>query len=205
MAMRENYPEQAAPVGRSWIRWGAVAAGAAIGIGVMALLTSLFAAIGGEAQWMANNLHWFGFISAVLALFVAGLLAAILSSARGPLAGIFQGLTAWGLILVVVVAFPLPPALGVLTTFGAPTAEIGAGPLWAAFLSLAVGVVVAALGGLVGGLGGADREERRGRATGGREARREPSPERSYAGQASGGGSGYGSRPDQGPGAGPRR
>lgn len=205
MAMRENYSEQPAAAGRSWIRWGAVAAGAVIGIGLLALLTSLFAAIGGEAQWMANNLHWFGFISAVVALFAAGLIAAVLSSARGLMAGLFQGLTTWGLILVVVVAFPFPPALGLLTTFGAPAVQVGTGPLWAAFLSLVVGLVVAALGGLLGGLGGADRAERLGRGAGRHETRAEPSPERPYAGQAAGSGPGYGSRPDQGSGAGPRR
>src|SRR5690606_2985930 len=80
----------------SMIRWGAVIAGAAVGLGVMALLTSFFVALGSETQTVANNLQWWGFLSALVALFVAGVLAGALSRAHGPGTGLLHGITAWG-------------------------------------------------------------------------------------------------------------
>jgi hypothetical protein len=133
------------------IRWGAVVAGAIIGLAVMILITSLFIAIGGEADAIARNLHWFGFASALVALFVAGLLAGWISGVRGATSGLFHGITAWGLILVATLAFPFPQAFGVLETFASPLPELGTGPLWAAFLSIVGGLILAAVGGLIGG------------------------------------------------------
>jgi hypothetical protein len=131
------------------IRWGAVVAGAIIGLAVVVLIVSLFAAIGGEAQGIADNLHWFGFAAALIGLFVAGLLAGWISGVRGATSGMFHGITAWGLLLVVALAFP--QAFGAFEAFATPLEEIGTGPLWAAFLSVVGGLILAAVGGLIGG------------------------------------------------------
>lgn len=133
------------------IRWGAVIAGAIIGLAVLVLLTSFFVALGSEADAIGRNLHWFGLASAVVALFVAGLLAGGLSGVRGVGSGLFHGLTAWALILAVTLAFPFPQAAGLLETFATPLPDLEAGPLWAAFLSVLGGLIVAAIGGLLGG------------------------------------------------------
>jgi hypothetical protein len=146
MATTDTYPA------RTMIRWGAIVAGAVIGVALMVLLVSLFVALGGQATAIAANVHWFGLVSAAIALFAAGFLAAWLSGVRGVMPGLLHGLTAWGLIFLLAIAFPFPQAFGVMETFATPLPELGASALWAAFLSLLVGAVLAAVGGLLGGI-----------------------------------------------------
>jgi hypothetical protein len=143
---------QHSPAG-SLLRWGAVIAGAVIGVATMAVLTSLFVALGSDIDAIARNLHWYDFGSAVVALFVGGLLAGGLSRMRGMGSGLLHGLTAWGAILVAALAFPFPLAFGtLLQVFVSPVPDATTGPLWAAFLSLVVGAVAAAIGGIIGGM-----------------------------------------------------
>lgn len=200
MARTHQYPAV------SMIRWGAVVAGAAVGVALMALLTSFFVALGSEASTVANNLHWYGFISAIVALFVAGLLAGALSRERGIGTGILHGVTAWGVTLAVALAFPFPQVFGLPELFTTPVG--GNSTLWAGFLSLGIGLIAAAIGGLLGGMItprpaiGPDDEER--------EVRREPAagrgyePERGFDGGRGNGGRGNGGRayePERGYGA----
>jgi hypothetical protein len=139
--------------GPTVVRWGAVIAGAVIGFAVMVLLSTLWVAWGEGAgvNAIADNLHWFAFASAVAALFVAGLLAAGLSGMPGVGTGLLHGVTVWGSILVVATVFPIPQALALFDTFTTPLPELGAGTLWATFWSLLIGLVAAALGGVIGG------------------------------------------------------
>lgn len=156
MVRTENYPSP------TMIRWGSVVAGAVIGLAVLSLLTSLFVALGAEATGIADNAHWFGLASAIVALFVAGMIAGWFTGSRGTMSGMLHGITVWGLILVVTLAVPFPATFGVFEAFAVPLPELGTGPLWATFLSLLIGLIAAAIGGLIGGMmGGPTEEDRR--------------------------------------------
>ena len=135
------------------VRWAAVVAGAVIGLAVMVLLSSFWVALaqGSGIDAVDRNLHWYGFGTAVVALLLAGLVAGWLSGVRGAGAGLFHGLTVWGLILVGTIVITIPQAFQLFQAFTSPVPELGAGPLWATFLSLLIGLVAAAVGGTLGG------------------------------------------------------
>src|SRR3954451_25418056 len=160
--------EYEAPVERtrpSLIRWGAVFGGAVIGLGVLTLLTALWFALayGSRGSGIRQNLGWFVGISAVVSLFLAGYFAGWLSSTRGWGAGLMNGLTIWGLLLIVTVGVGVPALLSVFNVTGAAGATAGAGgstlrafgvsnaPLWATFWSMLGALAAAGLGGAVGG------------------------------------------------------
>jgi hypothetical protein len=86
-----------------------------------------------------------------MALLIAGLMAGWLSGVRGAGAGLFHGLTVWGLILLGTIVIAIPQAFQPFAAFTSPLPELGAGPLWATFLSLLIGLVAAAAGGMLGG------------------------------------------------------
>jgi len=154
----------AAPA-RPWpsdtVRWGPVAAGTVIGLGVYQLLTILWlaaAADGGSA--VAPNLSWLLVGSAAFSLFVAGVVAGNLAGVHTPAAGVVNGLTAWGLLFVLATVTAVPSGVNPAAGLGAGGAILG-GPangqtvptsLWATFWALLAGLVLAALGGLLGGL-----------------------------------------------------
>lgn len=133
------------------IRWGAVLAGTILGFGLMVLLAAFWVALGGSIDAISANIHWYNFASAVVALFVAGLAAGLLSGIKSMGTGVFHGLTAWGLILAATTLFPFPAAFGLFSVFTTPLPEIGTGPAWASFFALLIGLVAAAAGGVIGG------------------------------------------------------
>lgn len=143
----EHYPST------SLVRWGPVVAGAVVGFAVMILLSTFWVALaeGAGAGAIGDNLHWYGLISAIVALFVAGFLAGWLSGVRGPGTGLLHGVTVWSLILVATLAFAVPQTLRVFEAFTTPLPELGAGPAWASFFSVLIGLVAAGAGGLIGG------------------------------------------------------
>lgn len=147
MSIRNQY------AGPTLMRWGAVFAGAVIGLALMVLISSLWLALalGSGIDAIDRNLHWYGFATAVGALLIAGLLAGWLSGVRGAGAGLFHGLTVWGLVLIGAIVIAIPQAFHLFQAFTSPLPELGAGPLWATFLSLLIGLVAAAVGGAVGG------------------------------------------------------
>jgi hypothetical protein len=141
----------------SLIRWGPVFAGAVIGLALMTLLSSLWVAWGfgtGEAA-IADNFEWYVAGSAIVSLFVGGYLAGWLSGVRGTGPGVVHGLTVWALALVASILVGVPGSFQFIDTAAVdvtgPLTEVGANPLWAAFLSLLIGMVVAVLGGALGG------------------------------------------------------
>mgnify|MGYP007075790965 CR=1 FL=1 len=109
----EHYPST------SLVRWGPVVAGAVVGFAVMILLSTFWVALaeGAGAGAIGDNLHWYGLISAIVALFVAGFLAGWLSGVRGPGTGLLHGVTVWSLILVATLAFAVPQTLRVFEAF----------------------------------------------------------------------------------------
>lgn len=152
-------PRSTPPAGATpaLIRWGAVVGGAVIGLALLVLLSvlSLALAVGTGVTLVESNLSWFLAGAVVVALFLAGLLAGWLSGVPGFAPGLFNGITVWGVVLLVSLAVGAPDALQTveLPTSGqavqalAPQGEV----LWAVFWGLLVGAVAA---GLAGGLGG---------------------------------------------------
>jgi hypothetical protein len=142
------------------IRWGAVFGGAVIGIAMLALLTTLWYALayGSGMEQIRGNLEWYVGGSAIVCLFVAGLLAGWLSGVNGAGSGFFNGVTIWALILVVVLSVGIPSILNVFNLGRVAQIEVTGGllasgedVLWAAFLSILGGLVACGLGGMIGG------------------------------------------------------
>lgn len=79
-------------------------AGTVISLGFFALVSSLWLATAYSdpdgSGWITGNLAWFLGGTAVVSLFLAGLLAGFLSGIRGAKSGLLNGLTAWGLLFV---------------------------------------------------------------------------------------------------------
>jgi hypothetical protein len=143
------------------VRWGAVFAGVVLGLALLALLTTLWFALAYNSgvDTVRDNLEWFIGATAVGALFIGGLLAGWLSGVRGAGSGFFNGITMWGLILIVAVAVGLPAIfnilnLGRVTSITDEGGLIGTGvdeTLWATFFTILGGFLASGLGGLIGG------------------------------------------------------
>lgn len=144
------------------IRWGAVFGGAVLGIALLALLSTLWFALafGSGIDQVRTNLEWYVGASAVVSLFVAGLLAGWLSGVRGAGSGFFNGVTIWALMLIITVSVGIPAVLNVLNLGRVTQLDVNtdgllaAGAdtvLWATFLSILGGLVACGLGGMIGG------------------------------------------------------
>ncbi|HEU4354638.1 MAG TPA: hypothetical protein VFT27_03535 [Actinomycetota bacterium] len=155
---------QAAPAASPQkIRWGAVFAGTVLGLGLLALLTALWLALayGSGMEGIRANLEWYIAVSAIVCLFVGGLLSGWLSGVRGAAAGLFNGMTIWAMILIVTLVVGVPSILDVFNlgrvTQLSPDATGGLlgtgvdGALWATFWSLLGGLLACAIGGAIGG------------------------------------------------------
>ena len=142
------------------IRWGAVFAGAVWGLALMAVLSTLWLALAypSNSEIVRDNLQWFVAGSGAFALFVAGLVAGMLSENRGIGSGWLHGMTAWGLLLITALIFGLPSVFGLFSVGQLRTIDSTdlVGPaasdaLWATFLTLVIGAAAAMLGGFMGG------------------------------------------------------
>jgi hypothetical protein len=143
------------------IRWGAVFAGVVLGLALLALLTTLWFALAfnSDVETVRVNLEWYVGITAIVSLFIGGLLAGWLSGVRGAGAGLFNGITMWGLILIVALAVGIPAIFNVfnLGRVSAITDESGITAsgvdpaLWASFWTILGGFLASGLGGLIGG------------------------------------------------------
>lgn len=146
-------PEARAAAAPSLIRWGAVFAGAIVGLAILFLFNALWVALadGSDIDFVSRNLHWFGLASSLVGLFAGGLLAGWMSGHGGTGLGLINGLAVWGLILIGTLLLDVPNSLEVFGFTAAPLSEWGADPLWATFWSLLGGLVVAVVGGVLGG------------------------------------------------------
>lgn len=144
------------------IRWGAVFAGAVLGIALLALLTTLWFALayGSEMDQIRTNLEWYVGISAIACLFIAGLLAGWLSGVHGVGSGFFNGVTIWALMLIITLSVGVPAILNVFNLGRVTQLDVESGGLlasdadtilWASFLSILGGLVASGLGGMIGG------------------------------------------------------
>lgn len=145
---------------RDIVRWGPVFAGAVIGLAVFVLLDTLWlaSAASGSGGWIRDHLTGLLVASAAFALLLTGSVAGAYAGVRGPMAGSANGVTAWGLLLVLAATAVVPrlinpaSALGVGTGAAVPGGLDGVTALWTLFWSLLIGLVLAAVGGLLGGL-----------------------------------------------------
>ena len=145
------------------VRWGAVFAGVVLGLALLALVSTLWFALAFNSgvETIRVNLEWYVGITAVVALFIGGLLAGWLSGVRGAGSGLFNGITMWGLILIVSLAIGIPAvfnvfSLGRVTAIaegnGTTLASSGVDTaLWASFWTILGGFLASGLGGLIGG------------------------------------------------------
>ena len=144
------------------IRWGAVFAGAVLGIALLALLTTLWFALayGSGIDQIRTNIEWYVGISAIVCLFLAGLFAGWLSGVQGFGSGFFNGMTIWALMLILTVSVGVPAVLNVfnlgrVTQFDAETGGLlstdANNVLWATFFSIVGGLIASGLGGAIGG------------------------------------------------------
>jgi hypothetical protein len=143
------------------IRWGAVFAGVVLGTALLALLTTLWFALAFNSgvDSIRVNLEWYVGITAIVCLFIGGLLAGWLSGVRGAGAGFFNGVTVWGLILIVALAVGIPAIFNVFNlgrvsaiTDGTGLTESGVDTaLWASFWTILGGFLASGLGGMIGG------------------------------------------------------
>jgi len=135
------------------IRWGAVFAGVVVALALLALLTTLWFALAfnSDVETVRVNLEWYVGITAIASLFIGGLLAGWLSGVRGAGSGLFNGITMWGLILIVALAVGIPAIfnvfnLGRVSAITDGTGLTGSGvdtALWASFWT--IGCAIAAL------------------------------------------------------------
>lgn len=158
MADRRVTMETAPGATPALVRWGAVMGGGVIGLSLLVLLAALWLALafGTGVAAIEANLDWLLAVSAIVALFVSGLVAGWLSGVPGFAPGFFNGLTVWAAIVVVTLVITAPGALfslrvpGTDDTVGVLAAD-GA-VFWAAFVALLIGAIAAALGGGLGGV-----------------------------------------------------
>ncbi len=156
--------EIAAPVASASpqrIRWGAVFAGTVLGLALLALLTTLWLALGFNSgvDDIRANIEWYIGGTAVACLFLGALLAGWLSGVRGAGSGFVNGITMWGLIFLVSLAVGLPSIFNVFNLGRVSSISEGTtlldtsvdGALWASFWTILGGFVAAGLGGLIGG------------------------------------------------------
>lgn len=148
------------PRGGPLVRWGAIVTGAVWGLAIMAVLTSLWLALAFASgiDVVRDELEWFLAGSGAFALFVAGLLAGILTDNRGTGSGWLHGMTAWGTLLIATLILGVPSIFGLFSEVQLRTIDggdvLGTGvsdAMWPTFITLVVGAVAAAIGGLIGG------------------------------------------------------
>ncbi|MEX2599551.1 MAG: hypothetical protein WD533_07845 [Dehalococcoidia bacterium] len=150
---------------RDQVRWGPIWAGAIAALATLIILSILGVAVGvtafeaGDPALETGGMIWGG-LAALIAFFVGGFTAGSTAAVGGSLAGAFNGAMVWALGLVVsllLTTLGAGAAVGALGAFGM-TGEEAAGifggldetGLWWTFGAMVVGLVVAAIGGLVG-------------------------------------------------------
>jgi len=142
------------------LSWQGIVAAGAISIGLLFLMTSFWNALAysrGQA-WFADNISWLNAATAVITLFLGGILAGWFAR-RGMFAGLMNGLTVWGVLITGSVVFGVGSALplSTLTQASSDVSNAQPGSYWPTFVAYGIGLLAAGLGGLLGaGLSGSD-------------------------------------------------
>jgi hypothetical protein len=140
------------------VRWGAVFSGTIIGLALTLLAGSLWVALAFSSHEAVfyNHLAWWLAGTAIATTFLAALIAGAVPEAIGVAGGLATGLTTWGLVVVGALAGGIPGLVAYgatrpITVNGIQIAVTTVRP-WTTFWALLIGLVVAALGGILGGL-----------------------------------------------------
>jgi hypothetical protein len=147
------------------VQWRAVFSGAVIGLGVLVLLSAMFAVIGfgGHPATMSGNFRWYEAGSAIFATFLGAYLAAWFAGIRGIGAGLANAATLWGISVIGVVLVAVPSVMRIFnlklaflsSTPSGAVATAGSSPhavLWTTFWAIVIGLGASLLGGIFGGL-----------------------------------------------------
>jgi hypothetical protein len=141
----------------SLIRWGPVFAGAVIGLGLAVMVSALWFALAFDRGTAAfrNHLDWWLAGTAIGAVLVGAFIAGMSSARRGPGSGLLEGLTLWGVLVIVLLTVGTSAAAIFGTTFpvtlSGTTYIITTTTYWSVFWTLLIGFGAAALGGILGG------------------------------------------------------
>jgi len=112
-------------------------------------------AFGSRDAAFYNHIAWWFAGTAIAGMFIAALIAAGVSATRGAAAGLANGLTTWGVVVLGGLAAGIPGLLAYGSTRpvvvnGLRVAVTTIRP-WTTFWSLLIGLGAAVLGGLIGG------------------------------------------------------
>jgi len=150
------------------VRWASVWGGYLIAFALQIWLTAIGFAIFGEGLGVApatqaTNLAIWAGVSALITLFIGGLLAARLGGIAGTDNGVYNGIVLWGLSFVILMILASLGASGVLgamlgqtggtpATPGTPGADLGVATTgaWWFVLFQFLGLIAAAAGGALG-------------------------------------------------------
>jgi MFS family permease len=141
----------------SLISWGPVFAGAVIGLGLAVMVSALWFALAFDRGTAAfrNYLEWWLAGTAIGATLVGAFIAGLTSARRGRGSGLLEGLTLWGVLVIVLLTVGTSAAAIFGTTFNltvnGTTYTITTTTYWSVFWTLLSGFGAAALGGILGG------------------------------------------------------
>ena len=140
------------------VRWSAVFSGAVIALAFTLLSGSLWVALAFGSHYSAfyNHLAWWFGGTAIATMFIAALIAGGVSPTRGTTAGLANGLTTWGVVVLGGLAAGIPGLLAYGSTRpvvvnGIRVAVTTVRP-WTTFWSLVIGLGAAVVGGTIGGM-----------------------------------------------------
>jgi hypothetical protein len=142
----------------SLVHWAGVSSGAVIGAGLALVAGALWfaAAFSSHNGAFYNHLAWWFGGTLIGASLIGAVIAGGLSRSRGPIAGVVNGLTSWGIIAIVAGAL----AVLVAVTNGTTTPLTVHGSVvnvefvrpYVAFWSSVAGLGAAGVGGFLGGM-----------------------------------------------------
>lgn len=156
----EEIARQPIALVRSHVSWGSVIAGSLLCLALLTLSASLAYACGVPAYVGTGVYGWgagaWSIVTAVIVFFCGGWLSAYLSAATDQRYSVLHGIMAWALTIPLVLFFLGGNFVGNLNTVGGTMANDvrfmtlfahRVGPAWGAWVSLACGLIFAAIGG----------------------------------------------------------
>jgi hypothetical protein len=149
-----NRPLNTAPV----VHWAAISSGTVIGLGLSLVADALWSAAAFSSHNGAfyHHLAWWYGGTLIAAALLGALSGAALSSTRGPIAGLANGLTTWGLVVLgtgtVAVVIALANGNTSPLTIQGSTMTVNLLRPYVAFWASALALGAAGIGGAAGGL-----------------------------------------------------
>jgi hypothetical protein len=140
------------------VHWAAVSSGAVIGAGLALVAGALWiaAAFSSHNGAFYNHLAWWFGATVIGASLIGAVVSGGISRSRGPVAGVVNGLTTWGVIALIAGAVALVTALtnGTTTPLTVHNSVVNVEFLrpYVTFWSTVIGFGAAGIGGFAGGM-----------------------------------------------------